>query len=87
MDRTGGALLAAGFASAALIGVFVLRGRLPGPIIDVLIAACGAGMGLGALGFQADVSQTAWILTPIVGAAAAVWHVRALFAGTGPLRT
>jgi hypothetical protein len=87
LDRTAGALLVAAFGSAALIVVFVLRRRLPGPVIDVLIAACGAGMGLGALRFQADVSQTAWILTPIVGAAAAVWHVRALFGGTGPLRT
>jgi hypothetical protein len=87
MDRTVGGLLVAGFGSAALIVVFVLRRRLPQLVIDVLIAGCGVGMSLGALSFQADVSQTAWILTPVVAAAAAVWHVRALFAGTGPLRT
>jgi hypothetical protein len=87
MDRTTGALLVAGFGCAALLVVFALRGRLLQLVIDVLIAACGAGMGFGALKFQADVSQTAWILTPVIAAAAAVWHVRALLAGTGPLRT
>jgi hypothetical protein len=87
VNRTAGALIVVGFASAALLVVLVLRRRLPRVAIDVLIAGCGAGMGLGALRFQTDVSETAWVLTPVVGAAAAVWHVRALFGGTGPLRT
>jgi hypothetical protein len=87
VDRTSGALVVAGFGVAALIVVFAFRRRLPRPAVDVLIAACGAGLGFGALKFQADVSDVAWILTPLVGAAAAVWHVRALFGGAGPLRT
>jgi hypothetical protein len=46
----------------------------------------GAGMGIGALLFQDDIATRAWILVPIGGATLAVWHMRALFAKTGPLR-
>ncbi len=44
-------------------------------------------MAVGGLLLMSDVSSLAWIVTPVFLAALTVAHVRALFAGTGPLRT
>jgi hypothetical protein len=77
-------LIGLGLVSAAL----ELRARtvIPPLAMDAVVAVLGAGMGIGALLFQDHISTRAWILVPIGGAALAVWHMRALFAKSGPLR-
>lgn len=77
------------FASvAALVAVwFPLRSRLHRFVADVLSAVGGAGIGVGGLLLLTDVGTASWLLTPEVLALVTVLHRRALFAGTGPLRT
>jgi hypothetical protein len=53
---------------------------------DVLLAIGGAGLGVGALFFQEDVSTAAWVLTPAIVAILCVVHTRMLVASGGPLR-
>jgi hypothetical protein len=55
-------------------------------IDDLPVAIGGIGLGLGALMFQPDASPAAWWLTPPLVGGLAVAHVRAMFAGDGPLR-
>lgn len=60
--------------------------RPTGRVVDVLSAALGAGLGVGALLFQEDVSALAWWLTPAVLSVLMVVHARVLFGGGGPFR-
>jgi hypothetical protein len=64
-----------------------LRTRLPKPAIDVLMALSGAGIGAGGLMTLDGVGAGSWIVAPAILAIVAPLHVRALFAGEGPLRT
>ncbi len=86
MHPAAGAALLVGLGAVA--AALELRGRsvVPPLVMDAIIAVLGAGMGIGALLFQDDIATRAWVLVPIGGAALAVWHMRALFAKTGPLR-
>lgn len=68
-----------------LVSVFAVR-RPRRAIDEVPVAVAGAGLGAGALFLQTDVAAVAWWVTPPFVGALAVWHVRALFGGTGPLR-
>jgi hypothetical protein len=85
-EGVGASIIAAG-ALATVEVTFGLRGRLPRSTVDVLLAVCGAVVGLGALLMQHDVATGAWILTPVSLAAIFPLHVRVLFAGSGPFRT
>lgn len=68
-----------------LVSAFAVR--RPRRLVDeVPVAVAGAGAGVGALLLQTDVSAVAWWVAPPFVAALAVWHVRALFRGAGPLR-
>lgn len=69
-----------------VVSAFGARGRPRRAIHDLPVAVAGAGIGLGALLFQRDVSAAGWIVTPALTAGLAVLHVRALFRGGGPLR-
>jgi len=70
-----------------LAAVFPLRTRINPRLVDGLLALAGAGIGLGGLLFLTDVGPGSWIVAPPFLAAGAIAHVRALFAGDGPLRT
>lgn len=86
--RTGlGIALIVVAAAIGAVTAIVLRTRLPAIVVDALVGACGAAAGVGGLLLLRDVGIAAWILTPAFLAAVAVAHVRALFAGSGPLRT
>jgi hypothetical protein len=63
------------------------RTRAPRIVVDGLLALAGAGVGTGGLLFLSDVNWGSWVAAPAFLAVAAIVHVRALFAGTGPLRT
>ncbi len=75
--------------TAALIAVTAawIRPRIARPATDALLALEGAGLGVGGLLVQQGVGTAAWILTPMALAFIVALHVRALFAGSGPLRT
>jgi hypothetical protein len=64
-----------------------LRASLPRTAIDGLMALAGAGLGVGGLMTLDDVGTASWIAAPLVLAAIAPLHVRALFANGGPFRT
>jgi hypothetical protein len=77
-----------GVSAATLVVVaFALRPRLRQVVTTLIVAVCGAGVGVGGLLLLHDVGVTSWILTPLVLAAAAAAHVRFFFRGEGPFRT
>jgi hypothetical protein len=84
---------AAGIAIIVASGVLAvvtggpLRGSLPRTAIDGSMALAGAGLGVGGLMTLDDVGVASWIVAPLVLAAIAPLHVRALFANGGPFRT
>jgi len=84
MDRAVVVLVVAGVAFVAV--VIVVRPRAPAAVTDVAVAICGAALGAGALGVQHGVAPVEWAVTVPVAALLGVFHVRALFAGAGPLR-
>jgi hypothetical protein len=87
MDPVGGwsTLLAA--SAVVLLATFPLRTRLRPPVVDVLLALGGVGIGVGGLLLLDDVELASWVVAPLLLAVAAVAHVRILFAGQGPFRT
>jgi hypothetical protein len=87
MDPVGGwsTLLAA--SAVLLLATFPLRTRLRPPVVDVLLALGGVGIGVGGLLLLDDVELASWVVAPLLLAVAAVAHVRILFAGQGPFRT
>ena len=74
-------------AIVLVLAAFPLRRRLHPRVVDGLVALAGAGIGVGGLLFLDDVGPGSWILAPVFLAIGALAHVRALFAGAGPLRT
>lgn len=70
----------------ALAAAFFVRPRSM-PMALACSALGGVLVGLGGLGVQSDVDVWAWVLTPLLLAVMGVVHLRALFAGAGPLRT
>jgi hypothetical protein len=73
--------------SCVLIAAAVsIRSRSRRRAGDVLLAVGGAGLGVGALFLQEDVSTAAWVLTPALVAVLCVVHARMLLASGGPLR-
>lgn len=87
MDPLGGVTTLAASILLGLAAAFPLRERMSSWLVDTLLAISGAGMAVGGLLLLEDVSGVAWLVTPPVLAALTVIHVRALFAGSGPLRT
>jgi hypothetical protein len=87
MERTAGIwVLAAGWVAFALV-VVVVRPRVPPTIAYLLVALCGATLATGALMVQEHVEPAEWLLAVPVAAALGIANIRALFAGSGPLRT
>jgi hypothetical protein len=87
MDPVAGWSFLLAAAALLLLTAFPLRTRLPHPVLDVLLAVGGAGIGVGGLLLLSDVELASWVVAPILLAMAAVAHVRVLFAGQGPFRT
>ena len=86
MEREAGVWVLAGGAVAFLAVVVLVRPRVR-PIVGYgLVAACSATLAAGGLLVQDAPGVAAWILTPLVVAFLGVVHVRAMFAGSGPLR-
>ncbi len=87
VDTVAGVTLIAGswalFAGTALW----IRRHAPAWVVDTLLALAGVGVAIGGLLLLSDVSVASWIVAPLFLAVASVVHVRALFAGNGPLRT
>jgi Transmembrane domain of unknown function (DUF3566) len=65
------------FLAAAYV-VVVWRPELPSFVVDALLAAIGAALGVGALLFQDDVSLAGGLLAPVFAGALVVAHVRGL---------
>ncbi len=86
MDRATGIWVLAVTAVTFAVVVLVVRPRAPRGVSDALVALCGAALGAGGLWVQQGVGAAVWIVTVPVTAVLAVVHVRALFAGSGPLR-
>jgi hypothetical protein len=74
-------------STLVVVGAVAVRDRVPPAIRDGLYVLGGAGLGLGSLLLQHDVTAVVWILTPFVMGGLALAHLRGLFAGTGPFRT
>lgn len=74
--------------STAMFAVVVvaIRPRVSRGVRDGLVALCGAALGAGALLVQSNVGVAEWIATIPVTAGLAIANIRALFAGSGPLR-
>ena len=70
----------------ASITAFMLRTRLPGPIVALVLLACGVALGVGGLTVQDEVSTTEWVLAPLAMAALAPVHVRVVLGPFGPRR-
>ena len=87
VDTVAGVTLVAG--SWALFAGTALWARMHAPpwVVDPLLALAGVGVAIGGLLLLSDVSVASWIVAPLFLAVASVVHVRALFAGSGPLRT
>lgn len=73
--------------SLLLITTFVLRQRISLVAATALWAFSGLGLGLGGVVILDDPEPSAWIVAPLVVGLGAVAHMRALWAGEGPLRT
>ncbi|HTG47976.1 MAG TPA: hypothetical protein VK646_10005 [Actinomycetota bacterium] len=87
MNTTIGMILLAASWVLFLVTALWLRPRVPAGVTDVLVALSGVGVGIGGLLLLDDVTVASWIAAPLLLAVAGVVHVRALFAGSGPLRT
>jgi hypothetical protein len=70
-----------------LITTFVLRQRLSLIATSALWALAGVGLGLGGVVLVEDPEPSAWVVAPLVLGVGAAAHMRALWAGEGPLRT
>jgi hypothetical protein len=82
----GWAIIAAS-TTILLVTALVFRTRLGPRVVDAVLAATGAGLGIGGLFVVGDAGLGSWIVGPPALAVFTVVHVRALFAGSGPFRT
>ena len=87
MHPVAGIVIVAAASVLAVVTGGALRTRLPRPAVDLLMAAAGAGIGVGGLMTLDDVNTASWIAAPAVLALIALLQVRALFAREGPFRT
>jgi len=73
--------------SALLLFLAVGRRRPERALVaDIMVGTGGAGLGLGALFFQVDVSLLSWLATPALVGVLTVVHVKVLSRAGGPLR-
>jgi hypothetical protein len=86
MKQTAGVWVLAVGGLAFLAVVIWVRPRVSGSVGLGLVAVCSAVLASGGLLVQHDPGVAAWVLTPPVVAFLGVVHVRAMFAGSGPLR-
>ncbi len=87
MDTVAGVTLVAGSWALFAASALWIRMHAPAWVVDALLAASGVGVAIGGLLLLSDVSVASWVVAPLFLAVASVVHVRALFAGSGPLRT
>jgi hypothetical protein len=86
MRQTTGVWVLAVGGLAFLAVVIWVRPRVSARVGLGLVAVCSAVLASGGLLVQHDPGVAAWVLTPPVVAFLGVVHVRAMFAGSGPLR-
>lgn len=86
VTKTVGVWVLAVGAVAFLAVVIYVRPRVSVLVGLGLVGVCSAVLGAGGLLVQHDPGLAAWVLTPPVVAFLGVVHVRAMFAGSGPLR-
>jgi len=71
-------------AAVLVMSSLVLRIRLPGALVLLLVAGSAAAVAAGALLVQENVTPADWALALPVAAAAATGHVRLLLGRFGP---
>jgi len=74
----------AGGAAGVAVTAFVLRRRLPSPVVFVLVGAFSILVGVGALVVQDQVTRADWIVTVAALAVLGPAHVRFLLGPFGP---
>jgi hypothetical protein len=81
-DGAGVALIVGGTAGVAVTG-FLLRRRLPGAVVFVLVAACSVALTAGALIVQDHTTTTDWVVAVAAMALLGPAHVRFLLGPFG----
>lgn len=79
--EVGIALITAG-GSLGLLTALLVRRRLPGPAVAVIVGSCGAAVGAGGLLVQPDAGVAEWVIAPAALAVLLPLHVRVVL---GPL--
>lgn len=75
-------------SAVAIVAVaLAVRSRGPGAVTDLGLGVAGAALAAGGLLWLDDVGTWSWVAAPAGFAVMTPVHVRALFAGAGPLRT
>lgn len=87
MNPAAGSAVIALSAVAIVAVSLVVRSRGPGPVTDLGLGVAGAALAAGGLLWLDDVGTWSWVAAPAGFAVMTPVHVRALFAGAGPLRT
>jgi hypothetical protein len=74
-------------SGALVVATAVAWTRIPRRRGDVLVAAGGLGLAVGALLLMNDAALSAWAIAPPVVAVLTLLHVRLMVASGGPMRT
>jgi len=74
-------------SGALVVVTAVVWARTRGRCGDVLVAAGGLGLAVGALLLMDDAAPSAWAIAPPVVAVLTLLHVRLMVAPGGPMRT
>jgi hypothetical protein len=74
-------------SGALVVVTAVVWARTRGRWGDVLVAAGGLGLAVGALLLMDDAAPSAWAIAPPVVAVLTLLHVRLMVAPGGPMRT
>jgi hypothetical protein len=82
-DGAGVALIVAGAAVVAVTG-FVLRRRLPAPVVVLLVAGASVAIGAGALVVQDHTTMADWVVALGAMAVLGPLHIRVLVGPFGP---
>ena len=85
MDVVGAVTLVT--AGVVVVATAVMWARIRSPVGDVIVAAGGLGLAIGALLLMDDAAPSAWAIAPPVVAVLSVLHVRLMVAPGGPMRT
>jgi hypothetical protein len=71
-------------AAVALVTAFLLRRRLPTPVVAAVLALAGAGLGWGAMQVQLDPAVGEVVAAMVILAVLVPMHVRIVLGPFGP---